>query len=290
MSKPLERLIGDWHEHDTLRVWSVIITLFGDAILPRGGAVSSQTVQTIMQRLGVEPGAVRTAFSRLANDGWVQREKQGRSSFYRLAPDGVKPFADASRLIYATPQLRKTTSTSSSFVVLIGDRETPGKNWLDERLQTNDAFEIRSNIYLTRTPSKQKLGELVDAGFFTVSGKASHLSPSLAKRLQLDELANEYRQLISRFKPLMKRTPADGLDAMAARCLLIHSWRRVLLRTPALASTIMPPDWPQSECHLLTAELYQRLLPASSDWLSTVATGPDGLLCRENKSVLLRFR
>ena len=60
MSKALDQLIADWHENDTLRVWSVIITLFGDAILPRGGAVSSQTVQAIMQRLGIESGAVRT--------------------------------------------------------------------------------------------------------------------------------------------------------------------------------------------------------------------------------------
>ena len=82
MSKAIDHLIADWHKRDTLRVWSVIITLFGDAILPRGGAVSSQTVQAIMQRLGIESGAVRTAFSRLAKDGWVQREKQGRCLLY----------------------------------------------------------------------------------------------------------------------------------------------------------------------------------------------------------------
>jgi len=288
MSKALDQLITDWHERDTLRVWSVIITLFGDAILPRGGAVSSQTVQAIMQRLGIESGAVRTAFSRLAKDGWVQREKQGRTSFYRLAPNGITTFTKASRVIYATPKPAQPGTKPSSFVVLIGDRDTPDKAWLDDILQTNDTLEIRRNVYLTKTPSKAKLTQVVDAGFFTVTGSASHLPASLAKRIKLEELGYEYYQLISRFKPLMKNPPADGLDAMATRCLLIHSWRRLLLRTPTLASDIMP-DWPQSECHALTAGLYQRLLPASSAWLTSEATGPEGRLTRENRSVLTRF-
>ena len=288
MSKALDHLIADWHERDTLRVWSVIITLFGDAILPRGGAVSSQTVQAIMQRLGIESGAVRTAFSRLAKDGWVQREKQGRTSFYRLAPNGITPFTKASRVIYAAPQSAKASNKPSSFVVLIGDRETPDKAWLDNILQTNDTLEIRSNVYLSKTPSKAKSAQVVDAGFFTVMGSASHLPASLAKRIQLEELGSEYFLLISRFKPLMKSPPADGLDAMATRCLLIHSWRRLLLRTPTLARDIMP-DWPQSECHTLVAELYQRLLPASSAWLTNEATGPEGRLSRENRSVSTRF-
>ena len=288
MSKAVDHLIADWHKRDTLRVWSVIITLFGDARLRRGRAVSSQTVQAIMQRLGIESGAVRTAFSRLAKDGWVQREKQGRASFYRLAPDGITPFTKASRVIYAAPESAKANNKPSSFVVLIGDRETPDKAWLDDILQTNDTLEIRSNVYLTKTPSKAKIARVADAGFFTVTGSASHLPASLAKRIQLEELADEYCLLVSRIKPLMKNPPADGLDAMATRCLLIHSWRRLLLRTPTLARDIMP-DWPQSECHTLTAGLYQRLLPASSAWLTNEATGPEGRLSRENRSVLKRF-
>ena len=82
---PIEDLVGRLNSTKKLRVWSVIITFFGDAIVPRGGSVSAKTVQSLLGRMGIEAGAVRTAFSRLTSDGWVVREKIGRSSFFRLS-------------------------------------------------------------------------------------------------------------------------------------------------------------------------------------------------------------
>ena len=86
------------------QVWSLIITFFGDAVLPRGGRVAARAVTEVMTRIGVEEGAVRTAFSRLVSDGWVERSREGRAAFYRLAEDGRAPFEEASRLIYAAPR------------------------------------------------------------------------------------------------------------------------------------------------------------------------------------------
>ena len=75
---PVLDLVHRINDSKKLRVWSLIITYFGDAVVPRGGAVSARTVQQILARMGIESGAVRTAFSRLTNDGWVVREKIGR--------------------------------------------------------------------------------------------------------------------------------------------------------------------------------------------------------------------
>ena len=56
-------LVGRLNGTKKLRVWSVIITFFGGAIVPRGGSVSARTVRELLQRMGIEAGAVRTAFS-----------------------------------------------------------------------------------------------------------------------------------------------------------------------------------------------------------------------------------
>src|SRR5262245_51763084 len=53
------------------RTWSVIITVFGDAIVPRGGAVWLGTLVSFFAALGIGDGVVRTAMSRLAADGWL---------------------------------------------------------------------------------------------------------------------------------------------------------------------------------------------------------------------------
>lgn len=64
----VDSLIERLHARGRPRVWSLVITVFGDAIVPRGGRVALATLQEVMERLRVEPGALRTAMSRLAGE------------------------------------------------------------------------------------------------------------------------------------------------------------------------------------------------------------------------------
>jgi len=95
MSKHLQSLTAQLHESGSLKVWSLIITFFGDSIVNRGGNVSANTVHTVLDRVDIGSGAVRTAFSRLASDGWVERQKRGRRSYYQLTEKGMRPFSEA---------------------------------------------------------------------------------------------------------------------------------------------------------------------------------------------------
>ncbi|MEO1000621.1 MAG: phenylacetic acid degradation protein, partial [Pseudomonadota bacterium] len=97
---PLSGLLVQLHG-EPLRVSSILITVFGDAIRPRGGAVGAATLTRIAGAMGIEAGAVRTALSRLAAEGWLARERVGRAAFYRLAPEGAHAFDAATRRIYA---------------------------------------------------------------------------------------------------------------------------------------------------------------------------------------------
>src|SRR5690348_13934896 len=82
------------------RTGSIVITVFGDAIVPRGGSVWLGTLLGFFAALDIDSGVVRTAMSRLAADGWLEREKVGRNSFYRLAEKGRETFDTATRHIY----------------------------------------------------------------------------------------------------------------------------------------------------------------------------------------------
>src|SRR5690606_23214363 len=65
----LQALVGRLHATGRLRVWSLVITIFGDMIVPRGGRVALSVLQEITGRLGVEAGPVRTAMSRPGASG-----------------------------------------------------------------------------------------------------------------------------------------------------------------------------------------------------------------------------
>ena len=84
LSVAVGRLRDDFQARPPVRAWSLIITLYGDAIVPRGGSLWLGSLVDIMSLFKIDAGHVRTAMSRLTADGWLTREKAGRNSYYRL--------------------------------------------------------------------------------------------------------------------------------------------------------------------------------------------------------------
>ena len=99
MPQPLARIIEQL-KREPSRTGSIVITVFGDAIVPRGGSVWLGTLLEFFKAIDIDSGVVRTAMSRLAADGWLERDKVGRNSFYRLAGKGRQTFDAATRHIY----------------------------------------------------------------------------------------------------------------------------------------------------------------------------------------------
>src|SRR2546430_10507514 len=87
MAHPLARIIEQL-KREPSRSGSIVITVFGDAIVPRGGSVWLGTLLEFFKMLDIDSGVVRTAMSRLATHGWLERNKVGRNSFYRLGQKG----------------------------------------------------------------------------------------------------------------------------------------------------------------------------------------------------------
>jgi phenylacetic acid degradation operon negative regulatory protein len=102
MPPPLDRIIQQL-KREPSRTGSIVITLFGDAIVPRGGSVWLGTLLEFFAQLDIDASVVRTAMSRLTADGWFERNKVGRNSFYRLVQGERQTFDIATRHIYGPP-------------------------------------------------------------------------------------------------------------------------------------------------------------------------------------------
>ncbi len=116
---PLARIVEQL-KREPSRTGSIVITVFGDAIVPRGGSVWLGTLLDFFEALDIDSGVVRTAMSRLATDGWLERNKIGRNSFYRLANKGRQTFDAATRHIYDPPP---SDWTGRFELLLIGNGE-----------------------------------------------------------------------------------------------------------------------------------------------------------------------
>jgi phenylacetic acid degradation operon negative regulatory protein len=95
------------------RAPSLIITIWGDAIAPHGGAVMLAGLIDLLAPFGINERLVRTSVFRLAREGWLKAKPVGRESLYRLTTDGAvassRPTAASTRRL----PIRGTKSGSS---------------------------------------------------------------------------------------------------------------------------------------------------------------------------------
>ena len=88
-------------EQTELRAKSMIVTVFGDVVLPRGGSTWLGSVIRILEPLGIGDRVVRTAVFRLTQDGTLAGSQKGRRSYYALTESGRSAFEQAEARIYA---------------------------------------------------------------------------------------------------------------------------------------------------------------------------------------------
>ena len=256
----LTPLVSALHGEGRLRVWSLVITIFGDSIQPRGGRVSAARLQEILGRLGIEAGALRTAMSRLVKEGWVERERDGRLSFYRLSPKGVAEFEPATRRIYSDG-----SAAAEAWVLAL----------VPNRADLSGGIAMPGGARLWPSGEAPAESVLAQAGAVVLRGALDPLPLAAMRNLAGPGAEADYARLMADFAPLGRgRIEAMApLDALAARTLLIHRWRRLVLRCPDLPATLVPADWPARQARALVADLYGRLVAVSDPWLDAALPG-----------------
>lgn len=268
----LPNLIDHLQSDGRLRVWSLVITIFGDAVQPRGGTIAMSELQDLLGALRIESGALRTAMSRLAKEGWVKREKQGRNSFYRLSSAGKKAFIPAAERIYSAHFM---PSCERLFIAIGPDAIGKLREKQIALLDGFGALALRNGVGLITEPDDKVLKQMQAAGFLLVQSTTDQLPQWVHEKLELDDLRTAYTDLLNRFAPLCE-TPdmvaqLSPLDAMSTRLLLVHEWRRLILKQPTLPAKLLPANWPGLDCHQLVKALYPALILRSESWWETAS-------------------
>ena len=265
------------------RTGSLIVTLFGDAIVPRGGELSVVSLLAIMAAMGIGEGPVRTAASRLSAEGWLERRRVGRRAFYRLARAGEAVFAEATRRIYGPPPTAEDGRLTLVVVAPEADRERARG-----ALEAAGFAPLAAGLFVAprarpvpALPGLLRLEAVPDPG----------QGPALAALAwPLEAIAERYRRFLALWRPASEVVgPVDPLVALVARLLLIHDYRRVVLKDPLLPPGLLPADWPQREARALCGRLWHRLLEPSEAWLDAHATTEAGPLPPPGPELFRRF-
>ncbi len=293
-SSIVERLLDDISQNDGLRVWSVIITVFGDAIVPRGGTVGLSALQTIMGGMRIEPNAVRTAMSRLARDRWVNRQRNGRQSFYALAPEGYALFESASQRIYGTSD----PEWSGLFeLVLRPEDGHKNRSQFQNKMRQLGFGSPMPDVYVR---PKGRPSDTLPDGTGSIVLESNRLTDGMSLETFLNrcwpikQLSIHYERLERQFSPVLNALETNRLenpfDCLVLRILLIHEWRKLVLRNVDLPDEFRPGDDAAIPTKVLVGKVYKRLFAPSEAFLDRCHCDPDTNLPDADKIVKNRFK
>ncbi len=291
-------LIARFRRQRPLRGGSLIVTVFGDSIMPRGGAIALGSLIALAAPFGLNERLVRTAATRLAKDGWLEGRRAGKLSEYRLSPDGRARFAEATKRIYGGPD---TAWSGRWTLVVLPPMRAAERKELREELNWRGFGELSSNVFAhpeldsrsLKAPPHSK-GPLSKVIVFEAD-LADDDAPQRLVNLgwNLEDLGLRYRRFAKRFERVMAALRVTrSLDPQACfvvRTLLIHEYRRLHLRDPLLPPRLLSSDWPGARAATLCREIYAHVFAASEAHLSRVAVQLDGPLPAPDSAVMQRF-
>jgi phenylacetic acid degradation operon negative regulatory protein len=279
-----------------LRAGSLIVTIFGDSIMPRGGAISLGSLIRLAAPFGLNERLVRTATARLAQEGWVRSRRAGNLSEYRLSDSGRERFAEATRRIYGGSNPHWSGRWT---LVVLPAMPAAARHRLRKELTWQGFGELAGGVFAH--PDRQVRGvELPLAGaesagalIFEADLGAHGVPARLVDRAwDLADLAQRYRRFVKRFESAaaaLRNQPADPQTAFILRTLLIHEYRRLHLRDPLLPKRLLPANWPGHRAEQLCREVYEKVFAGSESHLSRVAARLAGALPPPDPAVMRRF-
>ena len=284
-----ERLVEAFRARPTIRAGSLIVTVFGDAIAPRGGTVWIGSLIRALGKFGISERLVRTSVFRLVQDDWLDADQVGRRSYYSLSTNGARKFEQATARIYGDP---RQTWDGDWCLVLLAGLDGEQKEMIRRELGWVGFGAISSNVLAHPTPD---IGEMeatlkrasIDRQVVVMRGSTLGKKQDMAmqvlvqKSWNLGELDGRYAEFVEQFRPLyksVKRTRAiDGELAFQVRTLMIQEYRRILLRDPLLPAELLPEGWHGTTAYQLCRNLYRAVFDAADDFMSAdfeTAEGP----------------
>ncbi len=292
-------LVSEFRSRPTLRAGSLITTVFGDSIAPRGGTVWLGSLITAMAEFGASERLVRTSVFRLARDGWLQSKQVGRRSFYSISDEGRERFAAATHRIYGEPA---TTWDGEWSLLLLSGLDAATKESVRKECGWLGFGALSANVLAHPAPDMADLNITirrlkVDDALVVMTGRTLQSEAAMRSLAQaswnLDDIDDRYERFVTMFRPLiaaLKKNPEVApATAFLVRSLLIQEYRKILLRDPQLPAELLPAGWHGTAAYQLCRNLYLGVYRQADEYLSATMETADGPLPPAAASFMRRF-
>ncbi|ARG36361.1 paaX-like family protein [Acinetobacter baumannii 984213] len=291
MSAKIQQIIDSVVKNETLSGTSLISTIFGDSVLHRGGNISLASLIQLLELFGFNDRAVRTSVFRLVKNDWLCSDKIGRTSFYRITDSSRSTYLQAEQRIY-NDQMKEWDHYWD--LILMSSLDTENKVLLKKELEWLGFANISTNLMAYPGCNRIELQRLlVDLNMSeqVVVFKAETLQlfnnsvDTIGRMLRtnwpIDELRQRYLQFLDIFREIgvllmQENEQLEPVQAFQIRTLLIHYYRRILLKDPALPLELLPTDWPAISARTLSMNIYKKVFEPADEYFLSVAATAEG--------------
>ena len=248
---------------------SALFDVYGDHLRSRGSQAPVAGLVALLEPVGIQAPAVRTAISRMVAQGWLESVQLPAGRGYRATGRAIRWLDDAGARIYR----RVDQEWDGRWRLALVD--APLQRAARTRLGADLAFigyaELAPQVWVSPY-SRVELDEVLQrAGTAARLACAERIDPSPVDAWDLEALESAYRSFISETDALLRRTSGEHDDpdqaAFAARFHLVHEWRKFLFADPGLPAELLPDDWPGHEAARAFASEAARLQPGADSFV-----------------------
>ncbi|MEO7954258.1 MAG: phenylacetic acid degradation operon negative regulatory protein PaaX [Polaromonas sp.] len=303
-----QKRLDDFRQKSHIKAGSLIMSVFGDVVLPRGGRIWLGSLIKLLEPLLINERLVRTSVFRLAKEEWLRTEQRGRRTDYLLTPTGLRRFEEASRHIYTSNHLDwdrrwRLIFTVGELAPKERERVRRALFWQGFGVLGSDCF-VHPNADLTDTFDALMTDGMSDLLVKLMPMLAAEVASGLTadhialvnKAWNLEQLASAYGIFVDCYQPILEElrldshSETDDESAFLIRILLIHDYRRLLLRDPELPDVLLPAQWSGKKARQLCKELYRRLLAPSERHLDNLLQLANGTTPQPTPMLNARFQ
>jgi phenylacetic acid degradation operon negative regulatory protein len=303
----IQKRFEEFRQQPRVQARSLIISVFGDAVLLRGGRVWLGSLVQLLEPLDLNERLIRTSVFRLVKEEWLVAQTVGRRADYVLTGVGRRRFEEAARHIYASRA--PAWDHRWRLIFTVGELDTRERErvrsalfWQGFGLLGSDcfvhpgadlsvAFDTLAAEGLTDV-----IGRLIPMLAADAGAALSASGADLVRRAwNLEPLEQAYGDFVSMYNPILTELRTERAadlapqDAFLLRTLLIHDYRRLLLRDPELPEVLLGRNWAGQTARALCRDLYRRLLTASESHLDRHLVLADGTLTTASPELVQRF-
>jgi len=230
---------------------SLLLTVIGEFVYPRGHSVWTATLLRALGELGVEEKSARQAIARTGAEGLLAAERAGRRVRWSLTETGATLLRDGTERIYSFMRSERAWD-GRWLLVTVAVPET--QRQLRHRLRTQLTWlgmgSPAPGLWVVPDADKhdavaEVLGELgLQPKAFAWVGRWAPIGDKdelISAAWALQQVDAEYREFTTTFSVLHTAT---ATEAFVAQVHLVQAWRRFPFLDPALPPRLLDHDWP----------------------------------------------